>query len=138
MTSLRTPDERFEDLPGFPFEPRYMEIGGNRIHYIDEGSGEVVLLLHGEPSWAYLYRKVIPLLTPSYRAVAMDFPGFGRSDKPASKDDYSFALHFDTLVGFIEGLDLWGINLVVHDWGGMIGLTAASKMPERVNRLVIM
>ncbi|MCZ6530058.1 MAG: haloalkane dehalogenase [Chloroflexi bacterium] len=138
MTSLRTPDERFENLPGFPYAPHYLEIGGNRIHYVDEGVGEVLLCLHGEPSWSYLYRKMIPLLMPRYRVVAMDFPGFGRSDKPAKKEDYSFALHRDTLTEFIEALDLRDLNMVVHDWGGLIGLTVASEMPERMARLVIM
>ncbi len=138
MTSLRTPDERFENLPGFPYDPHYLEIGGNRIHYVDEGEGEFLLCLHGEPSWSYLYRKMIPLLTPRYRVVAMDFPGFGRSDKPAKKEDYSFALYRDTLTEFIEALDLRDLNMVVQDWGGLIGLTVASEMPERMARLVIM
>jgi haloalkane dehalogenase len=138
MKALRTPDDRFENLPGWPYAPNYLEIGGLRIHYIDEGEGETVLLLHGEPSWSYLYRKIIPQLTPKYRAVAMDFAGFGRSDKPANKEDYSFALHHDTLSGFIEALDLQGINLVVQDWGGLIGLPIASKMPNRIARMVIM
>jgi haloalkane dehalogenase len=136
--ALRTPDERFENLLGWPYAPNYLEISGLRIHYVDEGEGETVLLLHGEPSWSYLYRKVIPLLTPKYRAVTMDFGGFGRSDKPANKNDYSFTMHQDTLVGFIEALDLRDINLVVHDWGGLIGLPVASQMPERIARLVIM
>ncbi|MFQ5942512.1 MAG: haloalkane dehalogenase [Anaerolineales bacterium] len=138
MRALRTPDERFANLPGFPYPPKYLEIGGLRIHYVDEGEGEVVLCLHGEPSWSYLYRKMIPLLTPHYRAIAMDFPGFGRSDKPSEKEDYTFALHRDTLIGFIEALDLQGINMVVQNWGGLIGLPVASGMPERIARLVIM
>jgi len=138
MKSLRTPDERFANLPGFAYAPHYLEVGKNRIHFVDEGEGEVVLCLHGEPSWSYLYRKMIPLLTPHYRVIAMDFPGFGRSDKPAEKEDYSFALFRNTLTEFIEALDLRDLNLVVHDWGGLIGLTVASEMPERVARLVIM
>ena len=138
MKALRTPDERFQNLPGFPFEPHYIEIGEARLHYIDEGQGETVLCLHGEPSWSYLYRKMIPLLTPKDRVLAMDFLGFGRSDKPANKDDYSFALHHDTLAGFIKALDLQRINLIVHDWGGLIGLTVASEIPERMARMVIM
>ena len=138
MKTLRTPDERFRNLPGFPFDPHYLELGEARIHYVDEGKGEVVLCLHGEPTWSYLYRKMIPRFTPDYRVLAMDFLGFGRSDKPAHTDDYSFALHHDTLASFIEALDLQGINLVVQDWGGLIGLTVASEMPERIARLVIM
>lgn len=138
MKILRTPDERFRNLPGFPFEPHYLDLGEARLHYVDEGQGEIVLCLHGEPSWSYLYRKMIPLLTPKHRVLAMDFLGFGRSDKPANKDDYSFAFHHDTLTGFIEALDLQRINLIVQDWGGLIGLTVASEMPERIARLVIM
>ena len=138
MKTLRTPDVRFENLPGFPFEPHYLDLGEARLHYVDEGQGEIVLCLHGEPSWSYLYRKMIPLLTPTHRVLAMDFFGFGRSDKPANNDDYSFVLHHDALTRFIEVLDLRHINLIVHDWGGLIGLTVASEMPERIARLVIM
>lgn len=138
MNALRTPDERFGKLPGFSFSPRYLQIGGNRVHYLDEGEGELVFCLHGEPSWSYLYRKVIAQLIPNYRVVAMDFIGFGRSDKLPKKEDYSFALHRDTLLEFIETLDLRSINLVVHDWGGLIGLTVATELPERIARLVIM
>ena len=138
MKTLRTPDERFQDLPGFPFEPNYLDLGEARLHYVDEGQGEIVLCLHGEPSWSYLYRKMIPLLTSKHRVLAMDFLGFGRSDKPANRDAYSFAFHHDTLTDFIEALDLRQINLIVHDWGGLIGLTVASEMPERISRLVIM
>ena len=138
MKTLRTPDERFENLPGFSYQPHYLELDEARVHYIEEGQGEVVLCLHGEPSWSYLYRKMIPLFLPNHRVLTMDFLGFGRSDKPTHRDDYSFALHHDTLTGFIEALDLQRINLVVHDWGGLIGLTVASEMPERIARLVIM
>jgi len=138
MKTLRTPDERFENLPGFSYQPHYLELDEARVHYIEEGQGEVVLCLHGEPSWSYLYRKMIPLFLPNHRVLTMDFLGFGRSDKPTDRDDYSFALHHDTLTGFIEALDLQRINLVVHDWGGLIGLTVASEMPERIARLVIM
>jgi haloalkane dehalogenase len=138
MKVLRTPDDRFANLPGFPFEPQYIEIDGLRVHYVDEGEGEAVLCLHGEPTWSYLYRKMIPLLAASYRVIAMDFVGFGRSDKPGAKKDYSFHLHRDTLISFIRALDLENITLVVQDWGGLIGLTVASEMPERFWRLVIM
>ncbi len=138
MKTLRTPDERFQNLPGFPFEPHYLDLGEARLHYVDEGQGEIVLCLHGEPSWSYLYRKIVPLLTPKHRVLTMDFLGFGRSDKPVNKDDYSFSFHHDTLIRFIEALDLQRINLIVQDWGGLIGLTVASEMPERISRLVIM
>jgi haloalkane dehalogenase len=138
MAVLRTPDERFSDLPGFPYQPRYMEIDGMRVHYVDEGSGEVVLCLHGEPSWSYLYRKMIPVLAEKHRVVAMDFIGFGRSDKYAEREDYTYHMHRDTLVNFIEELDLEGITAVVQDWGGLLGLRVATLMPERFARLVIM
>lgn len=135
---LRTPEERFEGLADFPYEPRYLEIGGPRVHYVDEGEGEVVLCLHGEPSWSYLYRKMIRPLAAEHRVLAMDFVGFGRSDKYAAAEDYSFQMHRDTLVGFIEALDLRGITAVVQDWGGLIGLRVATELPERFARLVIM
>jgi len=135
---LRTPEDRFAELPGFPFSPHYLEISGARVHYVDEGEGEPVLCLHGEPSWSYLYRKIIVRLSPRYRVLAMDFIGFGRSDKLPERGDYSFQLHRDTLVRFIERLDLHDLNLVVHDWGGLIGLTVAAQMRERIARLVIM
>lgn len=138
MTVLRTPDERFENLPDFAFAPHYVEINGMRIHYVDEGEGELILCLHGEPSWSFLYRKMIGPLAERYRVVALDFVGFGRSDKYADMADYSFQMHRDTLVGFIEALDLWGITAVVQDWGGLIGLTVATELPERFARLVIM
>ncbi|MCJ7538000.1 MAG: haloalkane dehalogenase [Anaerolineales bacterium] len=138
MAILRTPDERFENLPGFPYEPHYVEINGLRVHYIDEGQGEIILCLHGEPTWSYLYRKMIPPLSEDHRVLAMDFIGFGRSDKYSEQDDYSFQMHRDTLTNFIQELGLEGITLVVQDWGGLIGLTVASQMPERTSRLVIM
>jgi haloalkane dehalogenase len=138
MKVLRTPDERFSDLPGFPYQPRYIEINGMRVHYVDEGSGEVVLCLHGEPSWSYLYRKMIPILAEKHRVVAMDFIGFGRSDKYAEREDYTYHMHRDTLLAFIEELGLEGITTVVQDWGGLIGLRVATLMPEHFSRLVIM
>jgi haloalkane dehalogenase len=146
MEVIRTPEERFANLPGFPFAPHYVMVNDVRVHYIDEGpalrggegSEEVILCLHGEPTWSYLYRKMIPPLAEKYRVVAMDFIGFGRSDKYTDPAAYSFQMHRDTLVGFIEALDLGGITAVVQDWGGLIGLTVASQMPERFARLVIM
>jgi haloalkane dehalogenase len=140
MSILRTPDERFKDLPDFSFEPHYLEISGMRVHYLDEGerTGETILCLHGEPSWSFLYRKMIPLLASQHRVMAMDFIGFGRSDKYGEREAYSFKMHLDTLAGFIEKLELEDITLVVQDWGGLIGLTAATQMSERFKHLVIM
>ena len=138
MSIIRTPDERFSNLPGFPFDPHYVEINGLRVHYVDEGQGETILCLHGEPTWSSLYRKMIPALSVHYRVIAMDFIGFGRSDKFTEKAEYSFQMHLDTLAGFIEVLALEHITLVVQDWGGLIGLTLASEKPQRFARLVIM
>lgn len=138
---LRTPDERFENLPGWTFEPHYLEINGARIHYVDEGpqdAREVILCLHGEPSWSYLYRKMIPPLAEKHRVVAMDWIGFGRSDKYAEIEDYTYDMHRDTLIAFIEGLDLSNITLVCQDWGGILGLPVAADYAERFARLVIM
>lgn len=139
MQSLRTPDERFAGLPGYDFAPHYLEIDGLRMHYLDEGppDGEAVLLLHGEPSWCYLYRKMVPLLTNAgLRSVAPDFFGFGRSDKPASRDDYTYQSHVDSLVAFIERLGLQNVTLFGQDWGGLIGLRVAAEHPERFARIV--
>jgi haloalkane dehalogenase len=138
MSVLRTPDECFAHLPGFSFAPHYVEINGLRVHYLDEGQGEIILCLHGEPSWSFLYRKMIPILSTNQRVLALDFVGFGRSDKLTEESDYSFKLHHDTLVGFIEQLALENITLVVQDWGGLIGLPVATEMPERIARLIIL
>ncbi len=138
MPIIRTPDERFENLPDWPYAPRYVEVNGLRIHYVDEGAGETFLCLHGEPTWSYLYRKTIPPLAAQHRVVAMDFVGFGRSDKYTELSEYSYWMHHDTLVGFIQALDLQAITLVCQDWGGLIGLPVAAEMPERFARLVIM
>jgi len=138
MSLLRTPDERFANLPGFPFEPHYVEVNGARVHYVDEGEGETVLCLHGEPTWCYLYRKMAPILAQKHRVIAMDFIGFGRSDKFAEADDYTFEMHRSTIASFIEALDLRGITAVVQDWGGILGLRVATQMSDRFARLVIM
>jgi haloalkane dehalogenase len=138
MPVVRTPDVRFKDLPDYPFQPHNVEVDGMGIHYIDEGQGEVILCLHGEPSWSYLYRKMIPILSSNQRVLAMDFVGFGRSDKFTERGEYSFQMHHDTVVGFINALGLERITIVVQDWGGLIGLTVASEMPDRFARLVIM
>jgi haloalkane dehalogenase len=135
----RTPDARFEDLPDFPYAPNYVTVGdGLRMHYVDEGNGTPLLCLHGAPTWAYLYRHMIPPLAEEHRVVVPDFIGFGRSDKFTEVDDYSFDLHYETLRAFIEALDLSDITLVVQDWGGLLGLTYAARQPERIARLVIL
>ena len=135
----RTPDARFEDLPDFPYEPHYVSVGDDlRMHYVDEGSGAPILCLHGAPTWAYLYRHMIPPLSEEHRVVVPDFVGFGRSDKFTDVADYSFEMHHATLGDFIEALDLTNVTLVVQDWGGLLGLTYAARQPERVARLVIL
>jgi haloalkane dehalogenase len=139
MESLRTPDERFANLPGYNFEPHYVDIDGLRMHYVDQGprGGEVVLLLHGEPAWCYLYRKMIPpLVAAGLRCVAPDFFGFGRSDKPASRDGYTYQFHVDALASFIEQLDLRNITMFCQDWGGLIGLRVAAEHEDRFARIV--
>ena len=137
MSVYRTPEERFRDLPGFPFEPHYLEQEGLRMHYVDAGRGDPVLLLHGEPTWSFLYRKVIPGLAPLARVLAPDYFGFGRSDKPVERDWYTYDRHFVSIERFVEELDLRDLTVVVHDWGGPIGLRLAVERPERVQRLVI-
>lgn len=139
MDFLRTPDERFADLPDFPFAPHYVDVDGLRMHYLDEGppDGEVVLLLHGEPSWSYLYRRMIPVLTRAgLRAVAIDLVGFGRSDKPTRREDYTYQAHVDWTWAAIEAIGLTDITLVCQDWGGLIGLRLVGEHPERFARVV--
>ncbi len=137
MELLRTPDERFHDLPGYPFAPHYVTVDGIRMHYVDEGAGPVVLLLHGEPSWSYLYRKMIPpLVAAGFRAVAPDLVGFGRSDKPAAREDYSYQRHMDWLTGLVGALDLRDVTLVGQDWGGLLGLRLAAEQAPRFARVV--
>ena len=138
MKILRTPEKRFTDLKDFPYRPHYLEVGGLRMHYLDEGQGDPILCLHGEPTWCYLYRKIVPALATRQRVVAPDFIGFGRSDKLAEKADYTYAMHHDTLTAFIKALNLERITLVCHDWGGLLGLPIATEMPERFARVVIM
>ena len=139
MPVVHSIPERFDHLPNFPYSPRFVEVGGMKVHYVDEGKGEVVLCLHGEPSWSFLYRKIIQVLVGAgKRVIAPDFIGFGRSDKFTQIEDYSFKLHYDTIEAFVEGLDLREITLVCQDWGGLIGLTFAAQHPERFARLVIM
>ena len=139
MEIVRTPDERFAHLPGYPFEPHYVEVDGIRIHYVDEGprDADPVLLLHGEPSWSYLYRKMIPILVESgHRAVAPDLVGFGRSDKPTRREDYTYQRHMDWLAGFLTALDLRTITLFCQDWGGLLGLRLAAEHEDRFARIV--
>jgi haloalkane dehalogenase len=139
METLRTPDDRFANLPGYPFTPQYVEVDGLRIHYVDAGprGAAPVLLLHGEPSWSFLYRKMIPVITAAgHRAVAPDLVGFGRSDKPVRREDYTYQRHVDWIRGVIERLDLRGITLVCQDWGGLIGLRLAAEHSERFARIV--
>ena len=139
MIILRTPDEHFDNFPDFPYVPNYVEVNGLRIHYIDEGKGDdVILCLHGEPSWSYLYRKMIAQFSPHHRVVAFDFVGFGRSDKYAEKRAYTYEMHYKTLVGFVETLNLKNITLIVQDWGGILGLPFAIDHSDRIARLVIM
>ncbi len=139
MEILRTPDECFANLPDFAYEPHYVEVpGGLRMHYVDEGEGDTILCIHGEPSWSFLYRKMIPTLATVGRVVAVDLVGFGRSDKPVGKDAYTFALHYDALTAFVKQLDLQRVTLVCQDWGGLLGLPVAMEMPERFARLVVM
>lgn len=137
MDVLRTPDERFDALPAFPYEPRYVEQDGLRMHYVDAGDGDPVLLLHGEPTWAFLYRKLIPQLARVARVVAPDYFGFGRSDKPTEIGWYSYDRHVESVARLVEALDLRRLTIVVHDWGGPIGLRVAVEDPERVERLVL-
>ena len=137
---IRTPESRFENLPDYNFAPNYLEVeDGLRIHYLDEGSkgNPVVLLLHGEPSWSYLYRKMIPILVQNdFRAITPDLIGFGKSDKLVERQDYSYQKHMDWLTSFIKQLDLNGITLFCQDWGGLTGLRLITEMPDRFSHVV--
>jgi len=136
--AYRTPEERFADLPGYDFEPHYVEQNGLRMHYLDEGEGTPVLLLHGEPTWAFLYRKVIAEVAPVARCIAPDYFGFGRSDKPVERDWYSYDTHSASLARFVDELDLRDMTVVMQDWGGPLGMRLAFERPDRVSRLVVM
>jgi haloalkane dehalogenase len=139
---FRTPDERFDDLDGYPLEPSYLDLAGDlaglRLHFVDEGEGHPILLLHGEPTWAYLYRKMIPALAGSGRVVAPDYIGFGRSDKVTDIGWYSYDRHVDSIEQLVEELDLTEITIVVQDWGGPIRLRCAVENPDRFARLIIL
>ncbi|RYY80783.1 MAG: alpha/beta fold hydrolase [Moraxellaceae bacterium] len=144
MQALRTPDERFANLPDYPFLPNYIMVddteGGTlRMHYVDEGAADapIVLMLHGEPTWSYLYRKMIPIVVDAgYRVIAPDLIGFGRSDKPSQRTDYTYQRHVDWVRALLEQLDLSEMTLVCQDWGGLIGLRLVAEHPERFARVV--
>jgi haloalkane dehalogenase len=144
MEYLRTPESRFTNLPGFACEPRYLDsfLHGMRLHYVDEGSPKadvVFLCLHGQPTWSYLYRRMIPVFARAgHRVLAPDLFGFGRSDKPADEDVYTFEFHRETLQAFIETLGLVNVCIVCQDWGGLLGLTLPMDMPGRITRLLVM
>jgi haloalkane dehalogenase len=136
--AFRTPEDRFDALPEFPFEPRYLELDGLRLARVDEGEGPPVVFFHGEPTWSFLWRKVIPpVLKAGYRCVAPDLAGFGRSDKPLDLGWYSYDRHTEIVRALVEELDLRGATAVVHDWGGPIGLRLAVEAADRFDRLVI-
>lgn len=145
MKVLRTPDTRFENLPGYPFAPRYTEVpdgeGGRlRIHHLDEGpaAGEVILCMHGQPTWSYLYRHMIPLLAEAgFRVLAPDLVGFGRSDKPAAREDYTYQRQVDWLTAWLKQNDVRNAIFVGQDWGGLIGLRLVAENPERFTRIVV-
>ncbi|MBV8970892.1 MAG: haloalkane dehalogenase [Sphingomonadaceae bacterium] len=145
MQVLRTPDERFEGLQDYPFAPHYAEVRAGdgtalRLHYVDEGPRDAapVLLMHGEPTWSYLYRRFVPpLVAAGRRVVAPDLIGFGRSDKPTRREDYTYEGHVDWMTQWLTGLDLTNITLFCQDWGGLIGLRLVAAMPDRFARLVV-
>jgi haloalkane dehalogenase len=141
MDALRTPDARFEGLPDYPFAPHWHTLrSGLRLHYVDEGPriGSAVLMLHGEPSWSYLYRKMIPLFAAAgLRALAPDLVGFGKSDKPARLADYSYQAHMDWLAEWLTALDLRRLTLVCQDWGSLLGLRLAAEHEARFDRIVV-
>jgi haloalkane dehalogenase len=137
---LRTPDERFQGLPDYPWEPRYTEVEGIRIHHVEDGpaGADPVLLLHGEPTWSYLYRKVIPVLAAAgHRVLAPDLVGFGRSDKPSRREDYSYARHVAWMAAWMEARGLRRVTVVCQDWGALIGLRLVAEHPDRFARVVV-
>jgi haloalkane dehalogenase len=136
---FRTPESAFSALPEYAFAPHWLDQDGLRMHYVDEGAGEPVLLLHGEPTWSFLWRRIVPrLVAADRRGIAPDLIGFGRSDKPTETGWYSYDRHVESVARLVRALDLRGLTLVVHDWGGPIGLRIAVENPERVERLVIL
>lgn len=140
MKTVRTPEKYFNQLPDYPFTPHYVEVDGIRMHYVDEGNkdGEIILLLHGEPSWSFLYRYMIPpLAAAGFRVIAPDLIGFGKSDKPTKISDHTYTGHVEWMKSFIRQLDLHNITLFCQDWGSLIGLRCAAEQEERFARLVI-
>jgi haloalkane dehalogenase len=136
---VRPPDERFEGLPDFPFDPHYREVDGLRLCHLDEGDGQPVVFFHGEPTWSFLWRKVIPPVRDAgYRCIAPDYAGFGRSDKPTDVGWYTYDRHAELMASLLEDLDLRDATVVVHDWGGPIGLRLAAEHPDRIARMVVM
>jgi haloalkane dehalogenase len=139
MDVFRTPEERFENLPGYDFEPHYAELDGLRLHYLDEGEGHPIVCFHGEPTWSYLYRKMLPpLVAGGHRVVCPDYAGFGRSDKPTDRDWYTYDRHVELMTLLLDGLELTDVTVVVQDWGGPIGLRWAVQNAGCVARLVIL
>jgi haloalkane dehalogenase len=137
--AIRTPDEVLEGLPDYPFSSRYREFNGLRLAHLDEGDGPPVVFFHGEPTWSFLWRKVIPPIRDAgYRCIAPDLPGFGRSDKPVDIDWYSYERHVAAVAPLLEDLDLRDATIVVHDWGGPIGLRLAVDHPDRIARIVVL
>jgi haloalkane dehalogenase len=139
MDVFRTPDERFEGLPGYDFEPHYLDVDGLRMSYLDEGGGDPIVCFHGEPTWSYLYRKMLPpLRAGGHRVVCPEYAGFGRSDKPTERGWYTYDRHVELVSEVLGALDLSDATVVVHDWGGPIGLRWAVENADRVARLVIL
>jgi haloalkane dehalogenase len=139
VRAIRTPDERLEGLPDFPFASQYREVDGLRLAHLDEGEGKPVVFVHGEPTWSFLWRKVIPPVRDAgFRCIAPDHAGFGRSDKPTQLDWYSYDRHTALTASLLEELDLREATVVVHDWGGPIGLRLATDHPDRIERMVVM
>jgi haloalkane dehalogenase len=139
MDAIRTPDEVLEGLPDFPFAPRHREVAGLRLAHLDEGDGAPVVMWHGEPTWSFLWRKVLPPVRDAgFRVICPDLPGFGRSDKPVDRDWYTYDRHCELAATLLEDLDLRDATFVVHDWGGPIGLRLAAEHPDRVARVVLM
>jgi haloalkane dehalogenase len=139
VDAIRTPDEDLEGLSGYPWDSRYREVDGLRLAHLDEGEGKPVVFFHGEPTWSYLWRKVIPPVRDAgYRCIASDYAGFGRSDKPTDLGWYTYDRHVELMADLVEELDLRDATAVVHDWGGPIGLRLAAEHPDRFSRIVIM
>jgi haloalkane dehalogenase len=140
MESILTPNHCFDGIKDFPYQPNYLDYNGLKMHYIDEGNnnGEIILALHGEPTWSYLYRKFVPVLSSKYRFIAPDFIGFGKSEKLVDMKDYSYTFHYNSIKNLINKLQLKDITLIVQDWGGLIGLGVLGEFPELFKRVVIL